>query len=141
MVTNTVALKVRWSEADAAGIVFYPRFFEWFDFGTEALFESLALPWPEMFPAERIVGVPIVETGARFTAPVRYGDQVRIRTTVSAVHERTFRMDHEVSVGDRRCATGFEVRAWVVRPEGGDALVARPIPPRVAARLRGESVS
>ena len=46
MVNNAISVKVRWSEADPAGIVFYPRFYEWFDLGTEALFESLGLPWP-----------------------------------------------------------------------------------------------
>ena len=45
MVASTLTVKVRWSEADPAGIVFYPRFFEWFDLGTEALFESLGMPW------------------------------------------------------------------------------------------------
>ena len=140
MVANALAVKVRWSEADPAGIVFYPCFFEWFDLGTEALFEALGLPWRELFPAERIAGVPIVETGARFTSPVRYGDEVRIETTVSEVREKTFRVEHEVSVGGRRCATGFEVRAWVAQPESpGGILAARPIPAGVAARLRGES--
>ena len=139
MVANALAVKVRWSEADPAGIVFYPHFFEWFDLGTEALFESLALPWRELFPAERIVGVPIVETGARFASPVRYGDLVRIETTVSEVREKTFRVEHAISVDGRRCATGFEVRAWVAQPESpGGALAARPIPPRVATRLKGE---
>ena len=140
MVSNALTVKVRWSEADPAGIVFYPRFFEWFDLGTEALFEALGLPWRELFPAERIVGVPIVETGARFASPVRYGDLVRIETTVSEVREKTFRVEHEVSVAGRPCATGFEVRAWVARPESpGGALAAKPIPARVVARLRGES--
>jgi YbgC/YbaW family acyl-CoA thioester hydrolase len=139
MVGNALTVKVRWSEADPAGIVFYPRFFEWFDLGTEALFESLGLPWPELFRAERIVGVPIVESGARFVSPVRYGDEVRIQTTVTEVHGKTFRVDHEVSVGGRRCATGFEVRAWVAQPDNpGGPLAARPIPARVAARLKGE---
>ena len=138
MVVNALAVKVRWSEADPAGIVFYPRFFEWFDLGTEALFESLGLPWRELFPAERIVGVPIVETGARFAAPVRYGDEVRIETTVSDVREKTFRVEHEVSVGGRRCATGFEVRAWVAQPDSpGGPLAARPIPAGIVARLKG----
>jgi acyl-CoA thioesterase FadM len=110
------------------------------DLGTEALFESLGLPWPEMFPAERIVGVPIVESGARFVSPVRDGDEVRIQTTVSEVRERTFRVEHEVSVAGRPCATGFEVRAWVAQPESpGGALAAKPIPAGVVARLRGES--
>jgi acyl-CoA thioesterase FadM len=64
---------------------------------------------------------------------------VRIQTTVSEVREKTFRVEHEVSVGARRCATGFEVRAWVARPETPDgALAARPIPARVVARLKGE---
>lgn len=139
MVSHALTVKVRWSEADPAGIVFYPRFFEWFDLGTEALFESLGLPWAEMFPASQIVGVPIVESGARFASPVRYGDEVRIETTVSEVREKTFRVEHEVSVGPRHCATGFEVRAWVAQPESpGSALAARPIPPRVTARLKGE---
>ena len=140
MVSNALTVKVRWSEADPAGIVFYPRFFEWFDLGTEALFESLGLRWTEMFPAERIVGVPIVESGARFASPVRYGDEVRIETTVSEVREKTFRVEHEVAVGSRRCAAGFEVRAWVTRPEHpGGALEARPIPAGIVARLKGES--
>jgi len=140
MVANALAVKVRWSEADPAGIVFYPRFFEWFDLGTEALFESLGLPWRELFPASQIVGVPIVETGARFASPVRYGDEVRIETTVSEVREKTFRVEHEVSVGGRRCASGFEVRAWVARPENPEgALAATPIPAPVADRLKGES--
>lgn len=139
MVANALAVKVRWSEADPAGIVFYPRFFEWFDLGTEALFESIGLPWRELFPASQIVGVPIVETGARFASPVRYGDAVRIETTVSEVHEKTFRVEHEVSVDGRRCATGFEVRAWVARPASpGGALAARPIPAHVLALLKGE---
>jgi len=64
---------------------------------------------------------------------------VRIETTVSDVREKTFRVEHEVSVGGRRCATGFEVRAWVAQPESlGGPLAARPIPARVTARLKGE---
>ena len=60
MVANTISLKVRWSEADPAGIVFYPCFYGWFDLGTEALFASNGLAWPAMCRAERRVGVPIV---------------------------------------------------------------------------------
>ncbi len=139
MVSHTLSIKVRWSESDPAGIVFYPRFYEWFDLGTEALFESIGLAWPEMFPAERIVGVPIVESGARFVSPVRYGEVVRIETAAAEVREKTFRVEHVVSVDARRCATGFEVRAWVGVPDRpGGPLAARPIPAGIVARLKGE---
>ena len=130
---------VRWSEADPAGIVFYPRFFEWFDLATEALFESLGLAWAEIFPKFRVVGVPIMESSAQFRSPVRYGDLVRIRSTVTEVRAKTFRVEHEVAVGDRACASGFEVRAWVAcPPEPSGRLKAVPFPKEVAARLKGQ---
>jgi 4-hydroxybenzoyl-CoA thioesterase len=139
VVHHAIEHKVRWSEVDPAGIVFYPRFFEWFDLATEALFDSLGLPWAEIFPKYRIVGVPIVESGARFTSPVRYGDRARIRSTVTEVKDKTFRVEHEVSAGERRCATGFEVRAWVVRPEEpGGRLDAASLPEEIAVRLKGQ---
>ena len=141
MVSHTEHIRVRWSEADPAGIAFYPRFFEWFDIATEALFESVGLPWPEIFPKYRVVGVPIAESGARFVSPVRYGDEVTVRSTVTEVRDKTFRVEHEVSVGALRCATGFEVRAWVgVAETRGARLRARSFPPEVSRRLRGEGV-
>ena len=136
---HTVEIQVRWSESDPAGIAFYPRFFEWFDIGCDALFASLGLPWPVLFPQYAIVGVPIVECGARFSSPVRYGDTMRVTATIAWVKEKTFRVEYDIVVGERRCASGFEVRAWVARPATPDApWHARPIPPDVVAKLTQE---
>ena len=131
-------VQVRWSDVDPAGIVFYPRFFEWYDLGCESLFASLGLPWPEAFPAYDIVGVPIVESGSRFLSPARYGDVLTIQSAVAWVKSKTFRMEHTIAVGERICAQGFEVRVWVGRPKAaGEALHARPIPAEVVRQLTG----
>ena len=139
MTSHTTEVKVRWGDVDWAGIVFYPRFYEWYDLACESLFDSLGLPWPQAFPRYEIVGVPIVESGARFLSPVRYGDVLRVRATVAWVKDKTFRMEYDLSVGDRACASGFEVRAWVRRPATpGERLQAVPIPDEVVRRLRGD---
>ena len=139
MASHTVGIQVRWSESDPAGIAFYPRFFEWYDIGCAALFESLGLPWPLLFPRYQIVGVPIVECGSRFLSPVRYGDDMRVRSTIAWVKDKTFRVEHEITVGERACARGFEIRAWVARPTAdGEPLHARAIPPEVVEKLRGD---
>ena len=136
---HTVEIQVRWSESDPAGIAFYPRFFEWFDISCAALFDSLALPWPVLFPQYSIVGVPIVECGSRFSSPVRYGDTMKVTAMVAWVKDKTFRMEYEITVDSRACASGFEVRAWVRRPSApGEPLEARPIPGEVARVLRGD---
>ena len=50
-----------------------------------------------------------------------------------------FRVEYAVTVGDRPCASGFEVRAWVARPSTADEpLRALPIPPEIAAKLKGD---
>ena len=137
-VEHATSITVRWSDVDAAGIVFYPRFFEWYDLGSESLFAALGLPWPEAFPRYGIIGVPIIESGSRFLAPARYGDVLTIRSTVAWVKEKTFRMQHSISVGDTLCASGFEVRAWVARPATpGAPLAARAIPDEVSRKLNG----
>ena len=138
MIEHTTEVPVRWSDVDPAGVVFYPRFFEWYDLGCELLFASLGLPWPEAFPRYDIVGVPIVESGSKFVSPARYSDVLTIRSKVAWMRDKTFRVEHEISVGARLCSTGFEVRAWVGRPKStGETLHARPIPEEVARRLRG----
>jgi 4-hydroxybenzoyl-CoA thioesterase len=140
VVSNAATIRVRWSDADPAGIVFYPRFFEWFDLGTEALFAAVGLPWAECFPAYDVVGVPIVESTSRFVSPVRYGDTVTVRSRVAWLKTKTFRIEHEIVVADRLCASGHEVRAWVGRPRtAGERLRARAIPPEVAAKLGADN--
>ena len=139
MTSHTIDVKVRWGDVDWAGIVFYPRFYEWFDLACDSLFDVLGLPWPTLFPRYEIVGVPIVESGARFVSPVRWGDVIRIRATVAWIKDKTFRMEYEVTVDGRACASGFEVRSWVGRPATpGERLQAKPIPDDVARRLRGD---
>jgi 4-hydroxybenzoyl-CoA thioesterase len=140
LASHATTVQVRWSDVDPAGIAFYPRFFVWYDLGCEELFASLGLPWPEAFPKYEIVGVPIIESGSKFASPVRYGDVLSIRSTVAWVKDKTFRMEHTISVGDRLCATGFEIRAWVGRPATPDGrLAARPIPDEVVRKLTGAS--
>ncbi|HEX3175105.1 MAG TPA: thioesterase family protein [Methylomirabilota bacterium] len=135
---HATTIQVRWSDVDAAGIVFYPRFFEWYDLGCESLFAALGMPWPEAFPKYDIVGVPIVESGSRFVSPARYGDVLTIRSRVAWVKTRTFRMEHTIFAGETLCATGFEVRAWVGRPATpASPLAARAIPDDVSRKLRG----
>jgi YbgC/YbaW family acyl-CoA thioester hydrolase len=136
MITNLLQVTVRWGDADPAGIAFYPRFYEWYDMATEALFASAGLPFPDTFERYRIVGVPIVESGSTFLSPARWADVLTIRSRIAWVKDKTFRVEHEITIGERLCARGFEVRAWVLRPEApGGPLRAAAIAPAVRARL------
>lgn len=138
MLKHSLTLPVRWSESDPAGIAFYPRFFEWFDVAAGSLFAAIGEPWERCFRDRDILGVPVVEAGATFLAPVRFGDTLTIECEVTDITDKTFRIDHRISVGATLCATGFERRAWVSRLAApGERLRAGSIPDAVRSKLAG----
>ncbi len=127
---------VEWAHCDAAGIVFYPYFFTWFDQATERLFTANGLSYPEL-NARGIFGMPLLETGAHYENPCRLGDRLTMNTWVDDWQRKTLLVKHRLQHADGRPALeGFERRAWVVSaPESPRGMTAVEIPPDIIARF------
>ena len=68
--------KIKFRHCDAAGIVFYPRFFEMINDTVEAFFEAeLGYSFAEMHPEH---GIPTAQIETRFIAPCRLGETLDI---------------------------------------------------------------
>jgi 4-hydroxybenzoyl-CoA thioesterase len=87
---------IKFEEVDAANIVFFARFVTYAHEAMEHFFSALRGGYAALI-LERRVGFPAVQVNISFSAPVRYGDTLRIRTTVSRVGTRSatfrYRMD------------------------------------------------
>ena len=129
---------VEWAHCDAAGIVFYPHFYTWFDQGTERLFRANRLSYAELRRDFGVVGMPLLETGAKYENACRLGDELELHSQVDEWAGRTFVVRHRVLHADGRPALeGFERRAWVVAdPASPKGLRAMPIPDEAIARFR-----
>jgi acyl-CoA thioesterase FadM len=68
---------------------------------------------------------PLVDVGARFLAPARYDDELRVRAEVTQWREKRFRIDYSLTEKNMTVAIGFEQRAWAVRTESGELRRAR----------------
>ena len=131
--THVTHTRVRFGETDAAGIVFYPTFFAWFDVGATGLLRAalgdlLGAHGRPRWP------VPIVESGATFVAPLYFDDAIAIRSTVVELGRSSFRVEHVVLRGDVEAARGFEVRVLIRSGDPGK-LAAEALPPQVRAAL------
>src|ERR1700693_2980811 len=83
---NRRQFMIEWGHCDPAGIVFNSRFFEFFDWGTWTLFEAaLGVKPHELGPTFGIMGIPLVDAGARFLAPARVGGGVGVTSRVGGV--------------------------------------------------------
>ena len=119
---NRRQFTIEWAHCDPAGIVFNSRFFEFFDWGTWTLFEAaLGVKPPELGRTFGIMGMPLVDAGARFLAPARFGDVVELTSQVSEFRRSSFDVEHQLLVH-------------------GDARGRRPRDPRVGGARSGRSV-
>jgi 4-hydroxybenzoyl-CoA thioesterase len=129
-------IHVEWGDCDPAGIVYFPRYFEYFDACTNALFESAGLPKPELLRTYGIMGIPLVEAHARYIAPSSFGDEVLVETRITEWKSSSFRVEHKLYRGEILAVEATEVRVWTVRV-GGDPkrIESRPIPREVIERF------
>ena len=134
MLTNRKTIEIEWGDCDAAGIVYFPRYFEWFDACTAALFRRAGFEKRELLSGYGIVGFPVVQTRAQFTAPSSFGDTVVVESTIARFGRSSFDVQHRLQRGEEVAVEGFETRVWTIR-EGG-RLRGAAIPPEVIARFQ-----
>ncbi|HUL15583.1 MAG TPA: acyl-CoA thioesterase [Terriglobales bacterium] len=136
MFKNRRKIQIEWGDCDPAGIVYFPRYFEIFDACTAALFEKAGLPKHEMLKRYGIVGIPMVDTRAKFIGPATFGDKVEVESRIADWGDTSFSVEHKVFKGDKLIAEGFEKRVWTVRTlEGDGALKSQTIPAEVKQRF------
>jgi len=129
---------IEWGHCDPAGIVFNGRFFEFFDWGTWALFEAaLGVPAPDLAATFGILGIPLVDAGARFLAPARFGDAVDMTSQVKEFRRSSFDIEHRLMVRDTLVVEGRETRVWAIRDAADPSRIkSLPIPEAVIARFQ-----
>lgn len=140
MPKSTIEVEIEFGETDAAGIVFYPNYFRWFDHGTHHLLGTIGLPHTELLEKFRYAQ-PVIDCGCIFTRPLRYGDKVQIETIISEVNETTFKLNQLVFRNYELVGSGYETRTWVKIDETGPdgRLKVIPIPPDMAEKLKGKT--
>lgn len=131
--TSVWRTRVRFGETDAAGIVYYPVYFTWFDTATHGLLREGDAPGRDARGAPKHP-LPIVECGATFLAPLQFDEQIEIVSTVAAIGESSLRIEHLVRTLDGTIvARGFEQRVSIAFADG--TLGKAPIPADLRARL------
>lgn len=136
MLTNKRIVRVEWGDCDPAGIVYFPRYFAFFDNCTAGMFEAVGLIKPALLKKYDIVGFPVVETSASFHVPSRFGDDISIETTIIEWRRSSFRVRHRVLKGETLAIEAFETRVWVGKhPDDPEAIKSRPIPQELIDRF------
>jgi 4-hydroxybenzoyl-CoA thioesterase len=129
-------VRVEWADCDAAGIVFFPRYFEMFDTSTHHLFEAAGWKKADLRAEFDMTGFPMVDTRAKFLAPSSFGDDIVIETRIAALRNSSFDVEHRVWKGETLAIEALDTRVWAgPHPDDRKRLKSQKIPAEVVRRL------
>jgi 4-hydroxybenzoyl-CoA thioesterase len=96
-------LIIRFEHCDAAGLIFYPRFFGLVNETVEDWFASLGHSFKSLHVDQR-KGVPTVRFECEFVGPVRIGDMLHQQLGVDSIGNSSLNLKHIASIGERTVA-------------------------------------
>lgn len=135
---HTRSIEVSWGDCDAAGVVFYPHYYAWFDASTHAMLDAAGLDHHRLRRDFGALGTPLVRAEADFRSSATFGDTLTAECRIARLGRRSFTVAHRLSLGDRVVAEGQEVRVWAEPgPAGGPPMRVVPMPEAVRAALGG----
>ncbi|MDD1533371.1 MULTISPECIES: acyl-CoA thioesterase [unclassified Bradyrhizobium] len=138
MFVNRREVQIQWGDCDPANIVYYPRYFAMFDDSTSTLFEVAGFSKQDLVRKYGLVGIPMVDTRAKFYIPSTYGDWITIETRIESIKRSSFEVKHNVYKGEALALEGFETRVLVGRDPGNpDKLKSAPFPAEMVAKFTG----
>ena len=131
MLVNRRDVEIEWGDCDAAGIVFFPRYFEMLNGVVEDWFGGpLGVSFRELH-LERHASVPTAAVEARFMAPSRLEDDLTFSLTVTKLGGASCGLRHRITSGDQ---LRFEATQTIVHV--GASLKPEPWPEPLRARIR-----
>jgi acyl-CoA thioester hydrolase len=92
---TTTRLRVRYSETDQMGIVYYANFFVWFELGRTDLCRQHGFAYRDMEQQDGLY-IMVAETRCRYKAPAHYDEEILVRTRLRAVRKRVLVFSYEV---------------------------------------------
>ncbi len=84
MFVHSRDVQIQWGDCDPANIVYYPRYFAMFDDSTSIMFEAAGFSKQDIVRKYGLVGIPMVDTRAKFHIASTHGDWISIESRVEA---------------------------------------------------------
>lgn len=88
-------LRVRYSETDKMGIVYYANYLVWFEIGRAEFCRARGFSYKEMEEDDDAFLV-VAESYCRYKAPAYYDDELLVRTHITELRKRSLRFGYEV---------------------------------------------
>lgn len=118
MIKQVTPIRVRYADTDQMKIVYYAKFFEYFEQGRSDLLRSIGLPYPQI--EEMGLLLPVIEAHANYKRAARYDELLQTVTFLREMPSARVRLEYEVYKDgeSENLANGYTIHTFVSAATG-----------------------
>ena len=94
MITGEIKLRVRYSDTDQMGYVYYGRYASFYEVARVELFRSLGFSYKKL--EGEGIGMPVIDMETKYILPIKYDEQIKINTTIENLPSSRISFKYEV---------------------------------------------
>lgn len=118
MILSESKIRVRYADTDQMKMVYYAKYFEYFEQSRSDLLRGIGLPYPQI----EAMGfyLPVIEAHARYLRPARYDDLLTVKTVMKEMPLARVHIEYELRLdptGDL-LAEGYTSHSFVSAATG-----------------------
>lgn len=80
MINGEIKLRVRYSDTDQMGYVYYGRYASYYEIARVELFRSLGFSYKKL--EEDGIGMPVIDMETKYILPIKYDERIKIKTII-----------------------------------------------------------
>ncbi|MDD5528453.1 MAG: thioesterase family protein [bacterium] len=113
MIINKLKLRVSYADTDKMSVVYYARYFEYFEKGRNELLREIGLPYVEM--EKKDLKLPVIESHCEYKKGIKYDELIVIKTCLIEPPYSKLRIDYEIfdETETEVRARGYTVHSFV----------------------------
>ena len=123
---------IEFGDCDPAGIVYFPRYLEWFDAALQNHLRAVGWPKSRIIESFGFVAFPVVDLKVTYSVPSTFHEEVMIETEILELRRSSLVTRHRLMRGTVVAVEAVETRVWATHdPEHGGKLKGAPIPEEI----------
>jgi len=128
--------QIGWGDLDAAGIVYYPHYYEWIDTANHLMFDAIGLNHKILLQSRQLQ-FGLVESRCSYLKPGRYMDKIRVISEIEEIGKKTVTFKSRIVGAEDGSilVEGMEKRICI-DASNPERMKARDIPEDILAILR-----
>ncbi len=94
MIKGDIKLRVRYSDTDQMGYVYYGRYASYYEVARVELFRNLGFSYKKL--EEEGIGMPVIDMETKYLLPIKYDEEITISTRIEKLPSSRIIFHYEI---------------------------------------------